>query len=56
MLYYFVIFGFGFLIDKLKNKVIGLFMLKSVKMIKYHASWHAMNQPLYMDLLDWIVL
>ncbi len=60
MIYYIFMFGFGFIIDKLKNKVIGLFVKKSVKMLKYTDAWHSSHplHPLYVfgDFLDWIVL
>lgn len=42
-------------IDKVKNKVIGLCINKSVKMIMWHGQWHKQNSCVN-QFLDWLLI
>lgn len=58
MIYYFVIFGFGFIVDKVKNKIISIIFHKCSKqlLLTYTAEWHSSQRASLMDLIDWIIL
>lgn len=56
--YYFITFGLGFIIDKIKNKVINIVLHKCSKqlLLTYTAEWHSSQRASLLDILDWIIL
>jgi hypothetical protein len=59
MLAYILWFSIGFIIDKVKNKCVGLFVQRSVKMLLYTPQWHQDNDTwrhnIY-KLCEWVIL
>lgn len=58
MLYYVVCLGIGFIIDKIKNKIVSIIFHRCSKqlLLTYTAEWHMSQKATLMDLLDWIIL
>ena len=59
MLYYIVWFCFGFVIDRVKNKIIAITTHHAVKTIKWKHHWHYQHDTYFramVDLAEWIVL
>lgn len=56
MIGYFVFFISGFLIERVKNKIIIKFMHNGLKMIKYTPAWHREHDKILDLVLDWILV
>lgn len=44
-----------FIFDRAKNKMMGLFINRSVKLLMYHPHWHRQNDYFY-KFLDWVLI
>ncbi len=56
MLYYIIVFGIGFVVDKIKNKVVNVVFYKCSKqlLLTYTNEWHSSQKMTLLDLCDWI--
>lgn len=58
ILYYCVCFGIGFIIDKIKNKVLSFIFIKTSKqlLLCYTKDWHREQRLSVLELMEWILV